>query len=105
MLVGTEFSLGIFASIGGKVSRPLFKRDINTVPGNETWISTLAEKPRDQKVIKAGRGRSFESPLVEIRIVPVWRLHDHLNMGRNNKRLVMISGNRYNRRIGKSFRR
>ena len=56
--VGTEFSLGIFASIGGNVSRPLFKRNINTVPGNETWISTLAEKPRDQKVIKAGRGRS-----------------------------------------------
>ena len=54
-LVGMDFSLGLFFSIGVKVSRPLFRRDINTGSGNETSISTQIEKPTDRKDIKTGR--------------------------------------------------
>ena len=57
-LVGIDFSVGLFVGVGGKVSRPLFRRDINTLPGNETSISTLIEKSTDRKDIKTGRERT-----------------------------------------------
>ena len=57
-VVGIDFSLGLFFSIGVKVSRPLFRRDINTGSGNETSISTQIEKPTDRKDIKTGRERT-----------------------------------------------
>ena len=51
-VVGIDFSVGLFVGVGGKVSRPLFRRDINTLPGNETLLSTSIEKPTDRKDIK-----------------------------------------------------